>query len=213
MRMTVLGAAGSAGSRIVSEALSRGHQVTAVVRSEATFAQLPNEAIKRLGDASRIEDVIALSKGQDLVISATRPPQGQEQQLVSISQSLLAGLAQSNVRLIAVGGAGSLSVADKNDTLVVDDPRYVSPEWRDIAVACVDQYNLYKANTQTNWTYLSPPAMLLPGERTAKFRLGKDELLVDQEGQSRISVEDLAVALIDEAEQNNYPQQRFTLAY
>ncbi len=213
MRITVLGAAGSAGSRIVTEALSRGHQVTAVVRSDTKFQQLPKEAIKRLGDASRIEDVIALSKGQDVVISATRPPQGQEQKLVNISQSLLTGLAQTKVRLIAVGGAGSLSVADKNDTLVVDDPRYVSPAWRDIAVACVDQYKVYKENTQTNWTYLSPPAMLLPGERTAKFRLGKDELLVDQEGQSRISVEDLAVAIIDEAEQNNYPQQRFTLAY
>ncbi len=213
MRITVLGAAGSAGSRIVTEALSRGHQVTAVVRSEEKFHQLPNEAVKRLGDASRVEEVIALSKNQDVVISATRPPEGQEQKLVNISQSLSTGLAQTKVRLIAVGGAGSLSVADKIDTLVVDDPRYVSPAWRDIAVACVDQYNVYKANTHVNWTYLSPPAMLLPGERTAKFRLGKDKLLVDQQGQSRISIEDLAVALIDEAEQNNYPQQRFTLAY
>jgi len=128
----------------VTEALSRGHQVTAVVRNETRYVELPNEAQKRQGDASRIEDVIA-------------------------------GLAHTQVRLLAIGGAGSLNVADKEDTLVVDDTCYVSPAWRDIAVACVDQYNVYKANTGTNWTYLSPPAMLLMGERTAKFRLGKDE--------------------------------------
>ena len=213
MKITVFGAAGSAGSRIVAEALSRGHQVTAVVRNVARFDQLSSQAEKRQGDASKIEDVISLSKGQDLVIAATRPPEGQEKELVAISQSLLAGLTQTGVRLIVMGGAGSLKVADKSDTLVVDDTRYVSPAWRDIAVACVAQYEVYKSNTQVNWSYLSPPAMLLPGERTAKFRLGKDELLVDQQGQSRVSVEDLAVAIIDEAEQKNFPQQRFTLAY
>lgn len=213
MRITVFGAAGSAGSRIVTEALSRGHQVTAVVRNEARFDQLSSAVDKRQGDASVIDDVINLSRGQDLVIAATRPPAGQEQQLVAISQSLLAGLAQTNVRLIAVGGAGSLAVADKEDTLVVDDVRYVAPAWRDIAVACVDQYNVYKANRQVNWSYLSPPAMLVPGERTANFRLGQNELLVDPQGLSQISYEDLAVALLDEAEHNKFSQQRFTLAY
>jgi putative NADH-flavin reductase len=213
MKITVFGAAGSAGSRIVTEALSRGHMVTAVVRKQTRFDQLPNQAEKRQGDASQIEDVISLSKGQDLVIAATRPPEGQEKELVAISQSLLAGLTQTGVRLIVMGGAGSLMVADKTDTLVVDDARYVSPAWRDIAVACVAQYQIYKSNTQVNWTYLSPPAMLLPGERTGKFRLGQDELLVDEHGQSKITVEDLAVALIDEAEQKHFPQQRFTLAY
>ena len=213
MRITVFGAAGSAGSKIVTEALSRGHEVTAVVRSEARFDQLPNAANKRQGDASCIEDVIKLSEGQDIVIAATRPAEGNERDLITISQSLLTGLAQTQVRLIVVGGAGSLNIVDKKATLVVDDTRYVSPAWRDIAVACVDQYNTYKVNTDTNWTYLSPPAMLMPGERTANFRLGKDELLVDQQGLSKISYADLAVAMIDEAEQNNFPQQRFTLAY
>mgnify|MGYP002700472299 CR=1 FL=1 len=115
--------------------------------------------------------------------------------------------------MIALGGAGSLNVSDKRDTLVVDDTRYVSPAWYDIAMACVNQHEAYKQNTQVHWSYLSPPAMLLPGERTAKYRLGKDELIVDEQGKSQISIEDLAVALIDEAEQNNFPQQRFTLAY
>jgi putative NADH-flavin reductase len=213
MKITVFGAAGSAGSRIVTEALFRGHQVTAVVRTKESFGQLPDTVNKQQGDASIIDDVIKLSLGQDLVIAATRPAEGKEQELVTISQSLITGMAQTNVRLIALGGAGSLSVSDKENTLVVNDTRYVSPAWRDIAVACVDQYNLYKVNTEIYWSYLSPPAMLLPGERTTKFRLGKDELLVNEQGQSTISYEDLAVALIDEAEQDNFPQQRFTLAY
>ncbi len=213
MRITVFGAAGSAGSRIVTEALSRGHQVTAVVRNESRFTELPNDAEKRQGDASLVTDVIKLSKGQDLIIAATRPIEGQEQQLVKITQALLKGVGNTGTRLLAVGGAGSLRVADKQDTLVVDDARYVSPAWRDIAMACVQQYEIYKVNTQVNWTYLSPPAMLIPGERTANFQLGKDELLVNEKGESMISVEDLAVALLDEAEQPNFPQQRFTLAY
>jgi putative NADH-flavin reductase len=213
MKITVFGAAGSAGSRIVTEALFRGHQVTAVVRAKESFGQLPDAANKQQGDASIVNDVIKLSLGQDLVIAATRPPEGKEQELITISQSLLTGLAQTNVRLIALGGAGSLNVSDKRDTLVVDDTRYVSPAWYDIAMACVNQHEAYKQNTQVHWSYLSPPAMLLPGERTAKYRLGKDELIVDEQGKSQISIEDLAVALIDEAEQNNFPQQRFTLAY
>lgn len=213
MKITVFGAAGNAGSTIVSEALVRGHEVTAVVRNKARFGELPDETKKYQGDASHIADVITLSKGQDIVIAATRPAEGQEKALITISQSLLAGLAKTQTRLIAVGGAGSLNVADNKGTLVVDDLRYVSPAWCDIAVACVEQYEIYKANTSTQWTYLSPPAMLLPGERTATFRLGNDQLLVDAQGQSKISYEDLAVALLDEAEQNNYPQQRFTLAY
>jgi putative NADH-flavin reductase len=213
MRITVFGAAGSAGSRIVTEALSRGHDVTAVVRDKMKFNHLPSEANKQVGDASQIEDVIKYSEGQDLIIAATRPVEGQEHQLLAITQALLSGVAQTNTRLLALGGAGSLNVADKQDTLVVDDLRYVSPEWRAIAVACVEQYEIYKANTQVDWSYLSPPALLLPGERTGKFRLGKDELLIDSQGQSRISVEDLAIALIDEAEEYKHSQQRFTLAY
>lgn len=213
MRITVIGAAGSAGSRIVKEALARGHQVTAAVRSIEQFNQLPNEAVKCLADASLVNDVIRVSKGQDLVIAATRPAEGQENDLLKITQSLIDGLTQSSVRLIAMGGAGSLSVKDKENTLVVDDSRYVSPAWRDIAQACVEQYQLYLASQQVDWSYISPAAMLVPGIRTGKFRLGKDELIIDNTGKSEISIEDLAVAIINEAENKNFTQQRFTIGY
>lgn len=213
MRITVLGAAGNVGSRVVKEALSRGHQVTGVMRDAKRLGELHPDIKQEVGDAANIDDVVRLSQGQDLLISATRPQPGNEQELVNMTQSLLAGAAQSGVRLLLVGGAGGLTVPGKPDQLVVDDPTYVAPVWRDIALACTKQLALCRANTQTNWTYLSPPAMLMPGERTGKFRLGLDELLTDKAGNSAISMEDYAIALMDEAEQGNHQRARFTVAY
>ncbi|MPZ20853.1 MAG: NAD(P)H-binding protein [Luteitalea sp.] len=212
MRITVFGAAGSVGSRVVAEALSRGHEVTAIVRDPARFPDLPAAANARAGDAADVEDVIELSTGQDLVISATRPAPGHEQELVATAKALLAGLARTRVRLLLVGGAGSLTVPDTGG-IVVDDPRYVPPAWRDIALACCDQLDACRAETGVDWAYLSPPALLRPGERTGRYRLGADELLVDPQGLSRISMEDLAVALLDEAERSRHHRTRFTVAY
>ncbi|MFE2870378.1 NAD(P)-dependent oxidoreductase [Embleya sp. NPDC059259] len=213
MRITVFGAAGNVGSRVVSEALSRGHEVTAVVRDAARFPELHPEAEARVGDAARIEDVAALSTGRDLVISATRPAHGNEQALADTAEALLAGLAGTGVRLLTVGGAGSLTVPGTGDTMAVDDPRFVPTAWRGIALACNAQLDVFRTDTEVDWTYLSPPAHLEPGTRTGSFRLGTDELLVDPDGVSAISMEDLAVALIDEAEQPRHHRARFTVAY
>ncbi|MFI6580925.1 NAD(P)-dependent oxidoreductase [Embleya sp. NPDC050493] len=213
MRITVFGAAGSVGSRVVSEALSRGHEVTAVVRDAARFPELHPEAEARVGDATRIEDVATLGAGRDVVISATRPAPGNEQALADTAEALLSGLAGTGVRLLTVGGAGSLTVPGDGDTLAVDDPRFVPTAWRGIALACNAQLDVFRTDTEVDWTYLSPPANLEPGIRTGTFRLGTDELLVDNDGVSAISVEDLAVALIDEAEQPRHRRARFTVAY
>jgi len=213
MRITVFGAAGNVGSRVVAEALSRGHEVTAVIRDSARSHELDASVNVRIGDAGISEDVARLSAGQDVVITATRPQTGRERELVAITESLFTGLAQSNVRLLVVGGAGGLTVPGDSNALVVDDPRYVGPAWRDIALACTEQLEVCRAQSHVDWTYLSPPAMLMPGERTGTFRVGNDELLVDAEGKSRISMEDFAVALMDEAEQPKHPQARFTVAY
>ncbi|MET7300005.1 NAD(P)H-binding protein [Embleya sp. NPDC005575] len=213
MRITVFGAAGNVGSRVVSEALSRGHEVTAVVRDAARFPELHPEAEARVGDAARVEDVAALSTGKDLVISATRPAPGNEQALADTAEALLSGLTGTGVRLLTVGGAGSLTVPGTSDTMAVDDPRFVPTAWRGIALACNAQLDVFRTDTEIDWTYLSPPANLEPGTRTGTFRLGTDELLVDPDGVSAISVEDLAVALIDEAEQPRHHRARFTVAY
>ncbi|SDM29057.1 hypothetical protein SAMN05661010_03853 [Modicisalibacter muralis] len=213
MRITVFGAAGNMGSRIVAEALSRGHEVSAVLRDPTRSHELLAAATIRVGDAANAESVAELSAGQDVVIGATRPAPGNEGEHAMTAKALLAGVTQAGVRLLLVGGAGGLSVPGTAGTLVADDPNFVPPAWRDIARACVDQFEACRADTQADWTYLSPPALLAPGERSGHFRLGGDELLVDGEGNSAISMEDLAVALIDEAERPRHRRARFTAAY
>jgi putative NADH-flavin reductase len=232
MQITVFGAAGSVGSRVVAEALSRSHEVTAVVRSPARLPSLPPGARAVVGDAAHVADVTRLSAGQDLVISATRPPDGSEHDLVTTTKALLAGLAGTGVRLLVVGGAASLTVPlpgtrtvpvpgtvpvplpGTGGRTVLDDPRYMPPAYRDIALACNGQLDACRAEPgDLDWAYLSPPASLTPGARTGTYRLGSDELLVDAEGRSAISMEDLAVALLDEAEHPRHHRTRFTIAY
>ena len=213
MRITILGAAGNVGSRVVAEALSRGHEVTAVVRDPARFHELPAAANARVGDAGNVEAVAALSAGQDLVITATRPASGSESELVTTTKALMDGLARTGVRLLVGGGAASLSVPGAGDTAVIDDPNFLPASARDIARASFDQLEVCRAEARVDWAYLSPPAQMAPGERTGNYRLGTDELLLDAEGNSTISMEDLAVVLLDEAEQPKHHQTRFTAAY
>ncbi len=213
MRITVFAAAGNVGSRVVAEAASRGHEVTAVVRNPARFHELHTAAHARVGDAANVEDVAELSVGQDVVISATRPAPGQENDLVTTTKALLAGLVPTGVRLLVVGGAATLTVPGTGGTTVLDDPTYLPTAWRAIPLARTDQLEACRAEVGVDWAYLSPPALLEPGQRTGTYRLGTDELLVDAEGNSTISMEDLAVALLDEAEQPKHHQTRFTVAY
>ncbi|MEU5954149.1 NAD(P)H-binding protein [Streptomyces sp. NPDC047525] len=215
MRITVFGAAGNVGSRVVTEALTRGHDVTAVVRDPARFGELHPAATHRTGDAGVPEHVAELSAGQDLVVNATRPAPGREAEHAAISRALLAGLARvDGVRLMIVGGAGSLTVPGKAGVLAIDDPAYVPTAWRHIAQASNDQFDAVRtADTAVDWTYLSPSALLEPGVRTGTYRLGADELIVDAEGSSAISMEDLAVALMDEAERPKHHRTRFTAGY
>lgn len=212
MRIAVFGAAGNVGSRVVAEALSRGHQVSAVVRDRARFPELPTDAHPRIGDAANVADVAALSAGHDVVISATRPAAGSEPELVTVAQALLAGLAGTGVRLLLVGGAATLTLPGTRGTTVVEDPHFPA-DLRDLAIACADQLQACRAATGVDWTYLSPAAQLEPGHRTGTYRLGTDELLVDDRGNSTISMEDFAVALLDEAEQPKHHQTRFTVGY
>jgi len=213
MRITVFGAAGSVGSRVVAEALARGHEVTAVVRRAERFGELPDAAEKRARDAAKIEDVVSASAGGDVVVSATRPAPGSEADLVATAEALLAGVRETGARLLLVGGAASLLVPGGGGRRVIDDPEFVPPAWQPIARACNEQLEACSAETEADWTYLSPPALLEPGARRGTYRLGADELLVDAEGTSRISVEDLAVALLDEAERPRHRRERFTVAY
>jgi putative NADH-flavin reductase len=203
MRITVFGATGNVGSRVVTEARSRGHEVTAVTRRPTPGT--------RTGDAADIDDVIALSAGQDLVISATRPGSGRESELVTTTRTLLAGLGRTGVRLLLVGGSATLT--DPGTGIrTVDAPDYPAA-WRPIGLACADQLDVCRADTGADWAYASPPALIEPGNRTGRYRLGADELVVDADGISAISMEDFAVALLDEAERPKHHRTRFTVGW
>ncbi|MEV6276848.1 NAD(P)H-binding protein [Nocardia sp. NPDC051832] len=209
MRITVFGAAGAVGSRVVAEALTRGHEITAVVRDPARAAAVPAGAQLAVGDASVPADVERLSAGADLVITATRPPAGSESALVDVTTALLRALAGSPTRLLVVGGAATLTVP--GGATLHETPDFPA-QLRGIAQACSDQLDLIRSATHTNWTYLSPPADLVPGHRTGTYRLGRDELLTNAAGISTISMEDFAVALLDEAERPAHHRTRFTVA-
>ncbi|PSL58495.1 hypothetical protein B0I31_101714 [Saccharothrix carnea] len=197
MWITVFGAFGSVGRRVAEEARRRGHEVTAVSRRSGAGGEV--------GDARVVADVVRLSAGRDLVISATRPVDGREGELVEATRALLAGVARTGVRLLVVGGAATL-VTPQGHTVeeAPDFPDGLKP----IARACAEQLAVCRADRVADWTYLSPPAVLEPGGRTGVFRLGGDE----QVG-TTISIEDFAVALLDEAETPKHQRTRFTVGY
>ena len=213
MRITVLGATGKVGSRVVTEALSRGHEVTAVVRNSTRFDDLPAAAKARAGDVDNVEDVARISTGQDVVISAIRPAPGNESDIIPTTRSLMAGLAQTGARLLVVGGAATLTVPGTGGKTVIEDSNFLPVSARHIGKASADQLDVCRAETRVDWAYLSPPAQLAPGKRTGNYRLGTDELLLDPEGNSTISMEDLAVVLLDEAERPKHHRTRFTAGY
>jgi putative NADH-flavin reductase len=215
MRITVFGAAGGVGSRVVTEALGRGHEVTAVVRRPG---HRHDGARVRTGDAADAGQVARLGAGQDVVVAATRPAPGREHELAATAEALLAGVARTGMppagaRLLIVGGAATLTVPGAGGGTVVDAPDFPAV-LRPIALACAEQLAVCRAaGPGVDWTYLSPPALLEPGERTGAYRTGTDTLLVDDSGRSAISMEDFAVALLDEAERPAHHRTRFTVAW
>ncbi len=213
LRMTVLGARGRVGRRVVAEALERGHRVTAVVRDPAQLGELPEGAQAEVGDAGDVADVVRLSADADVVVSALRPLPGEDAANLATTRGMLEGIAQADTRLIVVGGAATLRVPGSDGTLLLDDPHYLPAEFRPIGVASALQHGALRDEPRVDWVYLSPPAELEPGVRTGHYRTGSDELLMDGEGRSRISMEDLAVALVDEAEHARRSRDRFTVAY
>lgn len=213
MLITVVGATGRVGGRVVDEALARGHDVTAVGRHSGAFSSLPSAVSTVVGDASRADEVARFGEDQDVVISATSPSTGADNELAAVARALLDGASRVGVRLLVVGGAGSLVVPGGDGTLAVDDPAFVSESAQPVATACVEQLEVFRRDSAADWTYLSPAAEMQPGERTGSFRTGTDELIVDTHARSRISMEDLAVALIDEAETPRHRRARFTVGY
>jgi putative NADH-flavin reductase len=209
MKVVLFGASGMIGSRILEELLRRGHTVTAVVRHPEKIQALDGVAAAQ-GDITNQASVTAMATGADAAISAYSPPQTDPGKLLEATRSLLAGLAEAAVRrVIMVGGAGSLEVAP--GVQAVDTPEF-PPAWMAIALAHRDALQVLKGS-DLDWTYFSPAAMIEPGERTRKFRLGGTRLVANDRGESRISAEDYSVALVDELENPRRVRQQFTVAY
>lgn len=213
MKVIVFGARGDVGSRVVAEAWARGHEVTAVVRKEAQIESSPPSVIARVADVLNTDEVAELMAGHDVAVSALRPPDGQEDTLVTLTRSVLDTAARARRRVLVVGGAASLKMPDLNGATVLTAPGFLPESVLPIARACQAQYELCAAEACADWSYLCPPAMLTPGARTGRYRLGSDVLLLDSKGDSAISMEDFAVALIDEVEKPRHKMTRFTVAY
>lgn len=215
MKVAVVGATGFIGSKIVAEAIQRGHSVTAIARH---IEKLPGSGLFHSAsvDVTNTPVLADLFRGKDAVIHSYTPPKADSvgDQLAKQwdgTWSILSAMKAAGVRrILAVGGAGSL----KNEAggFVMAEPDF--PEtWKGSAKATALIKFLLREEPGLTWTYLSPSALITPGERTGQFRLGTDNLLKDASGKSWISVEDYAVAMIDELERPEHTGKRFTVGY
>ncbi|XLX41241.1 NAD(P)-dependent oxidoreductase [Ectopseudomonas mendocina] len=213
MKLALIGASGYVGAPLLQEALDRGHQVTALVRHPE---KLPAHA-NLLAVRADVHDSAALAeqlRGHDAVLSAFNPGWGVadiREQFIAGSRAIVAASKQAGVRrLLLVGGAGSLYVAP--GLQLIDTPDFPA-EYKEGAEGARQVLDMLRDEQELEWTFLSPAALLVPGPRTGKFRLGRDELLMNGNESGSISTADLAVALIDETEKPQHIRQRFTLAY
>lgn len=213
MKIALIGATGYVGSKILNEALNRGHQVTAIVKN---IDKLPQHAqlTGKSADVFKDAELAQVLAGHDAVISAYSPgianPDVRRLHAEAAQHIVNATKAAKVSRLLAVGGAGSLEVAPGVEA--VDTPDFPE-QWKGGALGTRDVRNLLRGEKDLNWSFLSPSAMLQPGQRTGKFRLGGTKMLFDAKGESHISVEDYAVALIDELEKPQHSRQQFTVGY
>ena len=213
LRIVLFGAGGMVGTRIAKEALARGHDVVAVQRNPGGLDLDGRHLMTVTGDATDPTSVAALAKGADAVVSAVSPrnPPGAGT-LPKAAKALLEGARKAGVRrLVVVGGAGSLSVGPT--TRLIDSPGFPAAH-KPEAQEHVDALHVYRSEGQgVDWTFVSPPAMVAPGKRTGKYQVGQDDLLTAQDGQSHISAEDYAVALVDELERGANKGRRMTVAW
>lgn len=212
MHIALIGATGFIGSAILKEALARGHRVTALVAHPEKLA--PADDLTPASTDVLDQDRLATQlKGHEAVISAfSGHAQGDTYGYYMRGiRSIVAAAKQADVqRLLVVGGAGSLEVAP--GVTVLDSPEFPA-EWKQSAEGARDALKMLREEPHLNWTMLSPSAIIAPGERTGRFRLGTDQLLADAKGESRISVEDYAVAMIGELEKPAHVRKRFTVGY
>ena len=202
MKVVVLGASGRAGSEIAREVARRGHDVTAIARNPDAIPSVPGVTAVR-GDASDADGLADLIKGSEAVISALH--------FNVPADVILSALKTAGVpRLLVTGGAASLEVAP--GVRVIDTPDFPA-EWKEFAMGGITFLDALRNEKQIDWTFFSPAALIEEGPRLGHYRLGTDQLVVDADGDSKISFADYALAMVDELEQRKHSRARFTAAY
>nr|WP_068892708.1 NAD(P)-dependent oxidoreductase [Pedobacter panaciterrae] len=216
MKTALIGASGFVGTAILEELLNRGHEVTAIVRSPEKIKIKNNNLRVKAVDVNDILALTEIIKGTDAVISAynsgwTNPNLYND--FIAGSESIQKAVKASGVnRLIVVGGAGSLEIDGQQ---LVDGPDFPA-DYKAGATAARDYLATLKKEIDLDWCFFSPAIEMHPGittGRTGKFRLGTNNPVFNEEGRSTLSVQDLAVAIVDELENNKHPRQRFTAGY
>jgi putative NADH-flavin reductase len=214
-KIVLIGASGFIGSALLKEALARGHKVKAIVRNpEKISMKNPNLMVEK-GDVSSSQLVSRLCKGADVIISAYNPGwQNPEisSETLRVYTAILDGVRRSGVkRFLVVGGAGSLFISPGLRLMDAGTmPDSYLPAVRALASFYLD---ILTVEEEVDWVFFSPAGNITPGKRTGKFRLGKDEMIVDSEGKSNISLEDYAVAMLNEVENPVHHRERFTIGY
>ena len=202
-KIAIIGATGRAGSQLLEEALRRGHSVVAIARNTDKLAVRPGVTVKQVDalDANALEQAIS---GSDVVISAAH--------FATLPASAVIGpVKKAGVkRLLVVGGAGSLLLP--GGERVIDSAGFPA-EYKAEASAGAEFLDVLRQEKDLDWTFLSPSALFDGTERTGKFRLGQDDLLVSSDGSSSISFADYAIAMLDEVETPKHSRQRFTVGY
>ncbi|MET1173560.1 NAD(P)-dependent oxidoreductase [Paenibacillus amylolyticus] len=210
MKVAIFGATGAIGKMILWELMDRGHEVTAVVRDPSKVEMVHERLRVEQGDLLNPDQVADFAAGQEVVVSAYGPKFGGEEEMLEVTRSLIEGVRRAKARrLVVVGGAGSL-LTDSGDMLM-DTPGFPE-EVKPLAKAHAEAYDLIEASG-IHWTYMSPAATITTGRRTGQFRVGMNRVITDDIGESSISVGDFAAALVDELDDPQFIQARFTVGY
>jgi putative NADH-flavin reductase len=203
MKIALIGVTGNIGTRLTAELLGRGHQITGIARNPSKIATRPGLSLKE-GDVKDVAKLVPLIRGHEVVIHSVKFEATDVHKVIDAAKN--AGIK----RLLVVGGAGSLEVAPGLQLLDAPDfPAIYKAE----AQAGRDFLTVLRGEKDLDWTYVSPSAIFVPGERTGKFRIGQGQLLVSIGGESKISIEDFAIAFADEIDQPKHSRQRFTVGY
>lgn len=212
MQIALLGATGHLGQHIAEEAVRRGHGVTALARHPTSEREQDERVTPKRADATEPFELEQAISDHDAIISAVGPsPDEAPSMIVKSARALAAAAMRAHVkRLVIVGDAGSLTVTPGIELLAT---RGYPEELREVALAHREALEIWRRVKDLDWTYVSPPAVLSAGSRTGTYRVGHNEMLTNEQQQSRISVEDLAVAVVDQVENNAHVRERINVAY